>query len=193
MRMATIQEAQTALAEFDRKHWPHAPGAATVQHTFFHLYVSPTDVSWSATLADIDDAGWLADHIVAKRGVLIEHALRLANVVGLNLAGWLCGGGLDRELYWLKRQRALALRDPTSCSFPALIFGLGPLARVCEETGHGQYARMPSVMAIAQALMECAARSSPPNVRASTVEFLKPFAVWLAQLEQRFSSQPVPT
>lgn len=193
MKIATIQEAQAALAEFDRQHWRHEPGAAT---TILQLYVGLTDTSWSEAKGRpvaIADAGWLADHLETKRGILIEHALRLANVVGVSLAGWLHGGGPEGELFWLKQQRAWAERDPVSCSFPALIFGLRMATIFCEEVEHGKYQPLPSVMVAAQTLMEFAARSRPHSTTEDMAEFLQPFAVRLDELEQRSSGQPVPS
>lgn len=194
MKLATIEEAQAALVEFDRKHWRHQLGEATIQHAILHLYADLTDTSWSEAKdrpIAIADAGWLADHVETKRGVLIEHALRLANAVGRNLAGRLYGGK-GGELFWLKQQRTLVERDPVSRSFPALIFGLRMAMIFCVEAEHGKYQPLPSVVVAAQTLMEFAARSIPAGGAGDMAELLQPFADRLAELEQRSFSQPAP-
>lgn len=183
--MNSIKEAQKALEEYDRMHWSHKAGVETLEHTFFHLVVSV------CSALKRHKAAWADRFREEMPGLLIEHALRLANDanndLGKNIMRYASVYYIVDVDHWIQEGWDSFSTKSVDSHLRDLMVSLGPLVEVCEEAGHGKPVDYLKVMQTARRLMYFAAVFETGIVRQNIVPtFLVPFERRLEELKVRF-------
>ena len=162
--METLWGAQKALAAFDRAHWKHEGGAATIRHTYAHLRLSLMELLSEQELGGTKEL-WQLQLTEYGPALFVEHAIRLANTLGEDLTDLLRRqadvAGLDE---WFHRCTPRWRRGGTWPEwFVDFFTRLKPLERIIERIDHGKPADSIFVQVAIAQLMEAAVQCAPPE------------------------------
>jgi hypothetical protein len=211
--MKTLEEADTALREFDDRHWKHAPGPRSIVHTFLHLMIAlqRAHVSNMKQALENREDDWRTP--LASR--FIEHALRIARHANFSPSAIAYAipfegnpnvyGEITGKLVW-QNARAHGMFEGT----PGLVHAQGavllstcqssllPLSEACHELDEGEFVNVPMRSVLLRAcgvLLGHAAAIGlyhwPPSERFATYqahvieEFLAPFEERVQELWAR--------
>lgn len=191
--MESFREAQQALAEFDKAHWQHPPGAPTIHHTFLHLIRAIAEnmpYKWHDKEQRYGlGIGWGWKYEQVMPGILIEHALRIANACHEDVLEWTRRMQADNDEDCIRKLLAERKHRDFIDLFLDLVHDLRGLAKVCERVDHGEDLDRDMSMSGAINLLFYAIVlvEELTATKKHVADFLAPFERRLENLRQRFA------
>ena len=185
--MRTLREAETALREFDRKRWKHAPGANTACHTTLHLAKAVVKLLGEAAMGSSDDER--IDHLLFEFyetacGRIVEHALRLSRACDKSLPAVLLESQNPPPKSvkeWIELQEDI----PDTQRFAQLVEGIGALLDLCERSDHGEAVDWRRALAVIPQLIRGALYAGTELLEGEA-RLVRPFQYRLKELKQHY-------